>query len=35
MVEFIGMKNLISAVKESVGLRSGKLVFGFEGTAVS
>ncbi|XP_047972293.1 protein HIGH CHLOROPHYLL FLUORESCENCE PHENOTYPE 173, chloroplastic [Salvia hispanica] len=30
MVEFIGMKNLISAVKESVGLRSGKLVFGFE-----
>ncbi|XP_042067439.1 protein HIGH CHLOROPHYLL FLUORESCENCE PHENOTYPE 173, chloroplastic-like [Salvia splendens] len=30
MVEFIGMKNLISAVKESVGLRCGKLVFGFE-----
>ncbi|KAL1560352.1 protein HIGH CHLOROPHYLL FLUORESCENCE PHENOTYPE 173, chloroplastic [Salvia divinorum] len=30
MVEFIGMKNLISAVKESVGLRSGKLLFGFE-----
>ncbi|KAK4440079.1 hypothetical protein Salat_0342800 [Sesamum alatum] len=32
MVEFIGMKNLINAVKENVGLRSGKLVFGFEGT---
>ncbi|PIN21436.1 putative dehydrogenase [Handroanthus impetiginosus] len=31
MVEFIGMKNLINAVKETVGLRSGKLVFGFEG----
>ncbi|KAG6419264.1 hypothetical protein SASPL_121480 [Salvia splendens] len=30
MIEFIGMKNLISAVKESVGLRCGKLVFGFE-----
>ncbi|KAK6124251.1 hypothetical protein DH2020_042003 [Rehmannia glutinosa] len=30
MVEFIGMKNLINAVKETVGLRSGKLVFGFE-----
>lgn len=30
LVEFIGMKNLISAVKESVGLRSGKLVFGFD-----
>ena len=35
MVEFIGMKNLISAVKESVGLRSGKLVFGFEGMELS
>lgn len=35
MVEFIGMKNLINAVKESVGLRDGKLVFGFEGTSVS
>ncbi|XP_011101430.1 uncharacterized protein LOC105179488 isoform X5 [Sesamum indicum] len=33
MVEFIGMKNLINAVKENVGLRSGKLVFGFEGTS--
>lgn len=31
MVEYIGMKNLINAVKESVGLRNGKLVFGFEG----
>ncbi|KAL3643540.1 hypothetical protein CASFOL_014355 [Castilleja foliolosa] len=31
MVEFIGMKNLINAVKETIGLRSGKLVFGFEG----
>ncbi|KAI5659791.1 hypothetical protein M9H77_28584 [Catharanthus roseus] len=30
MVEYIGMKNLINAVKESVGLRNGKLVFGFE-----
>ena len=31
MVEYIGMKNLINAVKESVGLQSGKLLFGFEG----
>ncbi|XP_012848474.1 PREDICTED: uncharacterized protein LOC105968393 [Erythranthe guttata] len=31
MVEFIGMKNLINAVKETVGLRSGKLIFGFDG----
>ncbi|KAL8032402.1 hypothetical protein ABFX02_13G093800 [Erythranthe guttata] len=30
MVEFIGMKNLINAVKETVGLRSGKLIFGFD-----
>ncbi|CDO96855.1 unnamed protein product [Coffea canephora] len=30
MVEYIGMKNLINAVKESVGIRRGKLVFGFE-----
>ncbi|CAH9137924.1 unnamed protein product [Cuscuta epithymum] len=30
MVEYIGMKNLINAVKESVGLHTGKLVFGFE-----
>lgn len=26
------MKNLINAVKESVGLRNGKLIFGYEGT---
>ncbi|XWS12487.1 hypothetical protein CRYUN_Cryun37aG0092400 [Craigia yunnanensis] len=30
MVEYIGMKKLINAVKESVGLQSGKLLFGFE-----
>ncbi|KAA8519616.1 hypothetical protein F0562_013939 [Nyssa sinensis] len=30
MVEYIGMKNLINTVKASVGLRSGKLVYGFE-----
>ncbi|KAG4195817.1 hypothetical protein ERO13_A06G133700v2 [Gossypium hirsutum] len=30
MVEYIGMKNLINAVRESVGLRTGKLLFGFE-----
>ncbi|KAE8689464.1 hypothetical protein F3Y22_tig00110937pilonHSYRG00067 [Hibiscus syriacus] len=30
MVEFIGMKNLINAVRESVGLRTGKLLFGLE-----
>lgn len=29
-VEYIGMKNLINAVKESVGLRNGKLIFGYE-----
>ncbi|XP_062095197.1 protein HIGH CHLOROPHYLL FLUORESCENCE PHENOTYPE 173, chloroplastic isoform X2 [Humulus lupulus] len=29
-VEYIGMKNLIIAVKGSVALRNGKLVFGFE-----
>uniref|UniRef100_A0A7N2LQP0 NAD(P)-binding Rossmann-fold superfamily protein n=1 Tax=Quercus lobata TaxID=97700 RepID=A0A7N2LQP0_QUELO len=29
-VEYIGMKNLINAVKGSVGLRNGKLLFGFE-----
>ncbi|PSS04855.1 Complex I intermediate-associated protein 30 [Actinidia chinensis var. chinensis] len=33
MVEYIGMKNLINAVKGSVGLRSGKLLFGFEGNS--
>lgn len=26
------MKNLINAVKESVGLQNGKLLFGYEGT---
>lgn len=35
MVEFIGMKNLINAVKGTVGLRSGKLIFGFEGMPCS
>lgn len=30
MVEYIGMKNLINAVKKNVGLRDGKLLFGFE-----
>ncbi|KAG9147209.1 hypothetical protein Leryth_018186 [Lithospermum erythrorhizon] len=30
LVEYIGMKNLITAVKGSVGVRTGKLVFGFE-----
>lgn len=29
-VEYIGMKNLINAVKGGVGLRNGKLLFGFE-----
>ncbi|KAK4361226.1 hypothetical protein RND71_020178 [Anisodus tanguticus] len=33
MVEYIGMKNLINAVKENVGLRTGKLVFGYEGNS--
>ncbi|XP_010529213.1 PREDICTED: uncharacterized protein LOC104806167 isoform X2 [Tarenaya hassleriana] len=28
MVEYVGMKNLINAVKEGVGLRNGKLLFG-------
>ncbi|WCJ27243.1 NAD(P)-binding Rossmann-fold superfamily protein [Euphorbia peplus] len=28
LVEFIGMKNIINAVKESVGQRNGKLLFG-------
>ncbi|XP_059664379.1 protein HIGH CHLOROPHYLL FLUORESCENCE PHENOTYPE 173, chloroplastic [Cornus florida] len=31
MVEYTGMKNLINAVKGSTGLRSGKLVYGYEG----
>ncbi|KAK2642522.1 hypothetical protein Ddye_024285 [Dipteronia dyeriana] len=30
LVEYVGMKNLINAVKGSVGLRNGKLLFGFE-----
>ncbi|XP_060971318.1 protein HIGH CHLOROPHYLL FLUORESCENCE PHENOTYPE 173, chloroplastic isoform X2 [Cannabis sativa] len=29
-VEYIGMKNLINAVKGSVAVRNGKLIFGFE-----
>ncbi|GAB4831458.1 hypothetical protein Ancab_005474 [Ancistrocladus abbreviatus] len=31
MVDYIGMRNLINAVKWSVGVRNGKLLFGFEG----
>lgn len=31
MVEYVGMKNLIDVVKDSIGLRRGKLLFGFEG----
>lgn len=31
LVEYIGMRNLINAVKNSVGLREGKLLFGLEG----
>ncbi|KAH0985512.1 hypothetical protein GBA52_012689, partial [Prunus armeniaca] len=30
-VEYIGIRNLIKAVKGSVGLQNGKLLFGFEG----
>ncbi|KAL6206738.1 hypothetical protein ACLB2K_023985 [Fragaria x ananassa] len=30
-VEYIGMKNLINALKRSVGLQNGKLLFGYEG----
>lgn len=33
MVEYTGMKNLINAVKENVGLRKGKLLFGYEGNS--
>lgn len=33
MVEYIGMKNLINVVKQSVGLRPGKVLFGFDGTS--
>ncbi|KAL6888968.1 hypothetical protein ACP4OV_009994 [Aristida adscensionis] len=32
MVEYIGMKNLINAIKNCVGLSEGKRLFGFEGT---
>lgn len=35
MVEYIGMQNLINAVKGSVGLKEGKLLFGVEGTSLS
>jgi hypothetical protein len=31
MVEYLGMQNLISAIKNSVGLSEGKLLFGFKG----
>jgi hypothetical protein len=31
MVEYIGMQNLINAIKSSVGLSEGKLLFGFKG----
>ncbi|KAA0057061.1 hypothetical protein IC582_029288 [Cucumis melo] len=34
LVEFIGMQNLINAVKSGVGLRNGKLLFGFEGNSI-
>ncbi|KAJ8761838.1 hypothetical protein K2173_005410 [Erythroxylum novogranatense] len=30
LVEYVGMKNLINAVRDSVGLQSGKLLFGCE-----
>jgi hypothetical protein len=31
MVEYLGMQNLLSAIKNSVGLSEGKLLFGFKG----
>jgi hypothetical protein len=31
MVEYLGMQNLLSAIKDSVGLSEGKLLFGFKG----
>lgn len=34
MVELIGMKNLLNAVKGSVGLRNGKVIFGVEGMLI-
>ncbi|XP_021750479.1 uncharacterized protein LOC110716158 [Chenopodium quinoa] len=33
MVEYIGMRNLVNAVKGCVGLKEGKLLFGVEGTS--
>jgi len=30
-VEYMGMRNLIKAVKNNLGLGRGKLLFGFEG----
>ncbi|XP_015066198.1 uncharacterized protein LOC107011291 isoform X1 [Solanum pennellii] len=33
MVEYVGMKNLINAVKENLGIRTGKLLFGYEGNS--
>lgn len=30
MVEYVGMKNLINAVRDNVGLRDGKVLFGFQ-----
>ncbi|CAN4105645.1 unnamed protein product [Withania somnifera] len=33
MVEYNGMKNLINAIKENVDLRTGKLLFGYEGNS--
>ncbi|KAF9587733.1 hypothetical protein IFM89_004710 [Coptis chinensis] len=30
MVEYIGMQNVINAVKKNVGLQNGKLLFGFQ-----
>ncbi|CAM8993978.1 unnamed protein product [Rhodiola kirilowii] len=30
LVEYLGMKNLVNAVKDSLGSRSGKILFGFE-----
>ncbi|XP_004233027.1 protein HIGH CHLOROPHYLL FLUORESCENCE PHENOTYPE 173, chloroplastic isoform X1 [Solanum lycopersicum] len=33
MVEYVGMKNLINAVKKNLGIRTGKLLFGYEGNS--
>lgn len=35
MVEYIGMKNLINALRGNTGLKEGKLLFGLEGTSLS